>query len=167
MDAYRLTGPFSREDSTGVSMPSYTTADLRNILLAGHGGSGKTTLADALLFESKTVGHKGSPITGNSNSDFEKEEKEHKHSIYSSLLHADHAGKRINIIDTPGSPDLIGAAIACLPAVETVAIVINATSGIEVVTRRKWEAAKSQNLPRAIIINKIDSPDIDHESLVT
>ncbi len=147
-------------------MPAYTTADIRNILLAGHGGCGKTSLADAMLFESKTIGHKGSPATGNSTSDFEKEEKEHKHSIYSSVLHADHAGKRINIIDTPGSPDLVGAAIACLPAVETVAIVINAASGIEVVSRRIWDAAKAQNLPRAIIINKIDSPEINLESLV-
>src|SRR5689334_21261790 len=145
---------------------TYTTADIRNVLLCGHGGCGKTSLADAMLFESKTVGHKGSPVTGNSVSDFEKEEKEHKHSIYSAILHCDHNGKRINIIDTPGSPDLIGAAIACLPAVETVAIVINATSGVEVVTRRIWEAAKAQNLPRAIIINKIDSPDINLEALV-
>src|SRR4051812_48136598 len=147
-------------------MPTYTTADLRNVLFCGHGGSGKTSLIDALLFESKTVGHKGSPVTGNSNSDFEKEEKEHKHSIYSAVLHADHMGKRINIIDAPGSPDLIGAAIACLPAVETVAIVVNATSGVEVVTRRMWEAAKGHNLPRAIIINKIDSPEVNLEALV-
>src|SRR5437762_11286170 len=147
-------------------MPNYTTSDIRNVLIAGHGGSGKTTLVDAMLFASGTVNRKGSVADGNSASDFEKEEKEHKHSIYSAVLHADHAGKRINMIDTPGSPDLVGAAIACLPAVETVAIVVNATSGIEVVTRRVWEAAKSQNLPRAIIINKIDSPDIDLEGLV-
>src|SRR5687767_2046101 len=147
-------------------MPSYTTADIRNVLLVGHGGCGKTSLADALLFESKTVTRKGSVADGSSVSDFEKEEKEHKHSIYSAILHADHQGKRINIIDAPGSPDLIGQAIACLPAVETVAIVINATSGVEVVTRRIWEAAKTQNLPRAIIINKIDSPDVNLEGLV-
>ncbi len=147
-------------------MPTYTTADLRNVLLCGHGGSGKTSLIDALLYESKTVGHKGSPVTGNSNSDFEKEEKEHKHSIYASILHADHKGKRINLIDSPGSPDLIGAAIGCLAAVETVAIVVNAASGIEVVTRRMWEAAKNQNLPRAIIINKIDSPEVNLEAMV-
>src|SRR3989440_10963636 len=147
-------------------MPNYTTADIRNVLIAGHGGSGKTTLVDALLFASGTVNRKASVADGNSFSDFEKEEKEHKHSIFSSLLHADHLGKRINIIDSPGSPDLIGAAIACMPAVETVAIVISATSGIEVVTRRIWEAAKAQNLPRAIIINKIDSPDINLEALV-
>ncbi|MEA2708682.1 MAG: elongation factor, partial [Phycisphaerales bacterium] len=145
---------------------SYKTADIRNVLLCGHGGSGKTSLADAMLYESKTVGHKGSPVTGNSASDFEKEEKEHKHSIFSSLLHADHNGKRINILDAPGSPDLIGAAIACLPAVETVAVVVNATSGIEVVTRRMMEAAKGHNLPRAIIVNKIDSPEVDLEALV-
>src|SRR5881227_3909439 len=130
-------------------MPSYTTADIRNVLIAGHGGSGKTTLVDALLFASNTVTRKASVTDGSSFSDFEKEEKDHKHSIYSSILHADHLGKRINLIDAPGSPDLIGATIGCFPAVETVAIVINAQSGIEVVTRRVWEAAKAQNLPRA------------------
>ena len=91
-------------------MPTYTTADIRNVLLAGHGGCGKTTLADALLFASGTVNRKASVADGSSFSDFEKEEKEHKHSIYPAVLHADHAGKRINLIDTPGSPDLIGPA---------------------------------------------------------
>src|SRR5437764_3803352 len=147
-------------------MHSYTSADSRNVLIAGHGGSGKTTLVDALLFASGTVNRKASVAEGNSFSDFEKEEKEHKHSIFSSLLHADHLGKRINIIDSPGSPDLIGAAIAGMPAVETVAVVVNAQSGVEVVTRRIMEAAKLQNIPRAIIINKIDMPEVDLESLV-
>src|SRR5204863_9655762 len=123
-------------------MPAYTTADIRNVLIAGHGGSGKTTLIDALLFASNTVTRKGSVVDGSSFSDFEKEEKEHKHSIYSSILHADHLGKRINLIDAPGSPDLIGQALQVLPAVEMVAVVVNAQSGIEVVTRRMMEAAK-------------------------
>src|SRR5687767_16014096 len=123
-------------------MPTYTTADIRNVLLAGHGGSGKTTLADQMLMLSGTLTRKASVLDGTSASDFEKEEKEHKHSIYSSLLHANHQGKRINIIDTPGSPDLIGQALACLPAVETVVVVVNAVSGIEVVTRRIMEAAQ-------------------------
>src|SRR5947208_2893767 len=136
-------------------MPSYTTADIRNVLLVGHGGSGKTTLSDAMLFASGTLKHKGSVLDGSSTSDFEKEEKEHKHSIFSTILHVDHQGKRINLIDTPGSPDLMGYAIACLPAVETVAVVVNAQSGIEVVTRRLMEAAKDRNLCRAIIVNKI------------
>jgi elongation factor G len=147
-------------------MPSYTTDDLRNVLFVGHSGSGKTSLIDAMLFASGTVNRKGSVTDGTSFSDFEKEEKEHGHSIFSTVLHLEHLGKRFNIIDTPGSPDLIGQAIACLPAVETVACVINAQSGIEVVTRRMMEAARERNLPRAIIINKIDSPDLDLESLV-
>ncbi len=147
-------------------MPSYTTGDIRNVVFVGHGGSGKTTLVDAMLFASGTVKHKVSVTDGTSFSDFEKEEKEHKHSIYSTVLHVDHLGKRINIIDTPGRPDLIGTAIACLPAVETVAVVINAQSGIEVVTRRMMEIARSRNLPRAIIINKIDLPELDLEALV-
>ncbi|MDB5292730.1 MAG: Elongation factor [Phycisphaerales bacterium] len=147
-------------------MPNYTTADIRNILIAGHGGCGKTTLTDALLFASNTVNRKGSVGDGSSFSDFEKEEKEHGHSIYPALLHADHAGKRINLIDSPGSPDLIGQALACMPAVETVAVVVNAQSGVEVVTRRIMEAAKERNIPRAIIVNKIDMPDVDLEALV-
>src|SRR5205814_8902918 len=84
-------------------MPSYTTSQIRNVLIAGHGGSGKTTLIDALLFASGTVKHKGSVGDGSSLSDFEKEEKEHGHSIYASVLHADHQGCRINFIDAPGS----------------------------------------------------------------
>ena len=147
-------------------MPNYTTADIRNVLLAGHGNSGKTTLADALLFKSGSVTRLGSTADGSSFSDFEKEEKEHKHSIFSAILHADHSGKRINLIDTPGSPDLMGTAIACLPAVETVLVVINAQNGIEIVARRMMEAARERNLPRAIVINKIDQPELDLEGLV-
>ena len=147
-------------------MPSYTTADIRNVLLVGHGGCGKTSLIDAMLFESKTVTRKGSVADGTSYGDYEKEEKEHKHSIYTTVLHVNHLGKRINLIDSPGSPDLIGQAISSLPAVETVACVINAQSGIEVVTRRMMEIAKDRNLPRAIIINKCDAPEVKLERLV-
>src|SRR5687768_5001641 len=147
-------------------MPSYSTADIRNVLLVCHGGCGKTSLADALLSASGSVTRKGSVADGTSHSDFEKEEKEHKHSIYSAVLHFDHQGKRVNLIDTPGSPDLIGHAIAAMPAVETVAVVVNAQSGIEVVTRRMMEHAKDRNLPRAIIVNKCDAPETHLEELV-
>jgi elongation factor G len=147
-------------------MPTYTTADIRNVVLVGHGGCGKTSLADALLFAAGAVTRKGSPTDGSSFSDFEKEEKEHKHSIYSTLLHLDYNGKRVNLIDSPGSPDLIGAAMACMPAVETVAVVVNATSGVEIVTRRVMEAARDRNLPRAIIVNKCDSPEVHLDRLV-
>src|SRR4051812_22924183 len=145
-------------------MPSYSTADIRNVLLVGHGGCGKTFLADALLFASGAGTRKGSVEDGSSFSDFEKEEKEHKHSIYSSVLHFDHDGKRVNLIDAPGSPDLIGQAMAALPAVETVVVVVNATSGIEVVTRRMMEAAKDWNLPRAIVVNRCGQASTEESS---
>lgn len=149
-------------------MPSvaYSTGDIRNVLVAGHGQSGKTTLIDAMLFASGAVTRHASPAEGNSFADFEKEEKEHRHTIYSKLLHLDHLGKRINLIDAPGSPDLLGQAMQCLPAVETVAVVISASAGIEVATRRMMDAALERNLPRAIIITKIAAPDVDLEALV-
>ena len=100
-------------------MATYSTADIRNVMLAGHGGSGKTSLADALLFASATVNRKASVVDGSSFSDFEKEEKEHKHSIYAAILHADHLGKRININYTRA---MVGAAISgALDTVEMVA----------------------------------------------
>lgn len=138
-------------------MATYSTADIRNVLLVGHAGSGKTSLADALLFEAKAVTHRGDVSQGTSFSDFEKDEKEHHLSIHSAVLHCERSGKRINLIDAPGSPDLIGAAIACFPAVETVAVVISAKTGIGAVTQRMMDAARERDLPRVIVINQIDS----------
>lgn len=146
---------------------TYTTAQIRNVALVGHGSSGKTTLADAMLFAAGAVTRHGSTADGSSFSDFEKEERDHGHSIYASVLHLDHLGHRVNVIDTPGSPDLIGQAIAVLPAVETVVCVVNAAGGVEVVARRMMELAKERNLARAIVVNKIDTPDVDLEALVT
>ncbi len=140
-------------------MSDYTTAQIRNVLVVGHAGAGKTSLVDAMLFASGAKGHKGSTMDGSSFSDFDKMEIEHKHSIYSTVVHCNHKGCRINLIDAPGSPDLMGSAITCLAAVETVAVVVNASSGIEVVTRKMMEAAKDRNLPRAIIVNRIDQAD--------
>ncbi len=147
-------------------MAKISTQDIRNLILVGHMGAGKTTLVDALLHAAGAVTRKGSVQDGTSVSDFEKEEKEHKHSIYASVLHFDHAGRRVNLIDTPGAADLIGQAIACLPAVETVAVVINASAGVELVTRRMMEAARSADWPRLIVVNKIDAPDVDFKALV-
>ena len=144
----------------------FTTQDIRNLILVGHMGAGKTQLADALLHAVGVSARKGSSQDGTSLSDFEKEEREHKHSIYASVLHLDHAGRRVNFIDTPGAPDLLGQAIACLPAVETVAVVVSATAGVELVTRRMMEAARSADWPRLIIVNKMGAPDVDLRGVV-
>lgn len=142
-------------------MSGYTTAQIRNVLVAGHAGAGKTSLVDAMLFVSGAKAHRGSTSEGTSVSDFDKLEIEHQHSIYTSVVHCDHKQCRINLIDSPGAPDLLGGALSCLSAVETVAVVINAAAGIEVVTRKIMEAARERDLPRAVIVNRIDQASAD------
>lgn len=135
---------------------SYRPADIRNIVLAGHGGAGKTTLAEAMLHRCGVITRMGTVEDANTTSDFEPEAKQHKHSTSSTLLFATHQNREINLIDTPGYPDFIGQALAALPAVETAVIVVNAETGIEVNTRRLYHAAGEMGLARMIVINKID-----------
>jgi len=137
-------------------MAGYGTADIHNVLLAGPRSSGKTTLAEALLFRAGETNRKGTVEAGTSTSDFEKEEREHHHSVYSSLLHATHRGKRINLLDLPGAPDLIGQAIACLPAAETMVIVMDPEAGVDSMSRRMLKLAHDLDLPVAVVANKID-----------
>ncbi len=140
-------------------------ADIRNIILTGHHGSGKTTLAERMLFEAGEITRMGSVEEGNTVSDWRDSEKHHHHSLYTTVMHFEHEGHMVNLIDAPGSPDFIGHAIAAFPAVETVAVVIDAHKGIEPVTRRMMAVAKGRNLPRMIIINKIDEDNAEIESL--
>jgi len=135
---------------------SYKPGDIRNIVLLGHGGSGKTTLAEAMLHRCGVITRMGTVEDANTLSDFEPEARQHKHSTSSTLLFATYQGKEINLIDTPGYPDFIGQALAALPAVETAVIVVNAQNGIEVNTRRLFHAAGEMGLARMIVINKID-----------
>src|SRR5436190_13975083 len=103
-------------------MAKHSIDDIRNVALVGHGGIGKTTLADALLFHAKAVDRKGSVDDGSSISDFDEEEKKRKFSIDTSVLHLDHKGKRVHLLDTPGYPDFVGAALMALGAVENALI---------------------------------------------
>ena len=137
-------------------MAAYGTADIHNVLLAGPRSSGKTTLAEALLFRAGETNRKGAVDAGTSASDFEKEEREHHHSVYSSLLHATHLGKRINLLDLPGAPDLIGQAIACLPAAETMVLVMDPDAGVDSMSRRMVRLAHDLDLPVAVVVNKMD-----------
>ena len=103
---------------------------------------------------------------GSSVCDFDEEEKHHKYTIEASVVHFDHAGKRFNVIDTPGYPDFIGQTIGAMRGVDTAAIVINAQSGIEVNTRRVFTEAKKAGLGRMIVINKMDSDNINFSELI-
>lgn len=147
-------------------MPSYTTDAIRNIALVGHGGAGKTTLVEALLSASGAISQPGTITKGNTVADFDPLERQHQHSLDATPISLDYQGCHINLIDTPGFPDFIGQAISVLPAVETVAVVINAQNGIETVTQRLMDRAVERQLCRMIIINKIDAEGVDLEALV-
>jgi len=136
-------------------MPDFETADIHNILLAGSRSSGKTTLAEALLFHAGEISRQGTVDAGTSASDFAKEEQSHQYSVYSSLLHATHQGKRINLLDLPGAPDFIGQGIASLPAAETMVLVMDPEAGIDSMSRRLVRLARSFDLPIAIVVSHI------------
>ncbi len=141
-------------------------SSIRNIVLCGHGSSGKTTLADAFLTETGTVDGTPSVDDGTSICDFDPEEKKHKYSIEASAIHFEHNGKKFNVIDTPGYPDFIGQVIGPMQAVDNACIVVNAHSGIEVNTRRVFKEATKAGLGRMVIINKMDEENIDFGGLV-
>jgi elongation factor G len=142
------------------------TSDIRNIVLLGHGGSGKTSLVEAILHTTGTTSRLGSVDDKTSICDYYDEEKEYQHSIQSAIVHVEHSGKTINIIDTPGYPDFIGPAIKAVPAAETAVIVIGAAAGIETNTRKLFETATKAKMPRLIVINKIDAENVDLPGLI-
>lgn len=147
-------------------MVSYTTESIRNIALVGHGAAGKTTLVETLLHHAGKLPTPGAVEKGNTVCDFDPQEKAHQHSLDSALVNFDYDGAHINLIDTPGFPDFLGQAIAVLPAVETAAVVINAQTGIEAVTQRMMERAGERQQCRMIIVNKIDTENIDFPGLL-
>ncbi|MDR3181377.1 MAG: elongation factor G [Planctomycetaceae bacterium] len=147
-------------------MTKYNVPDIRNIALCGHGGSGKTTLADTLLNETGSVKKLASVDDGTSICDFDEEEKAHKYTIESSVIHFEHNGKLFNIVDTPGYPDFIGQTVGALYGVDTAAVVVNAAAGIEVNTRRVFAEAKKAGLGRIVVINKLDDEKADFAKIL-
>ncbi len=147
-------------------MPEYTTDDIRNVAFAGHGGAGKTTLVEALLAHAGVIGAPGSVAKGTSVCDFDPQEKEHRHSLHAAVASFNHGARHVNLVDTPGYPDFLGRALPVLAAVETVAVVVDARQGVQMVTRRMMEAAAQRGLARMIVVNKIDADELDLESLL-
>lgn len=147
-------------------MALQSPADIRNIALVGQADSGKTLLAERLLLATKVIDRMGSIEEGTTLSDWSDEEKKHKRSLRTSILHFDHDGRTVNMIDAPGLADFAGMAISVFPAVETICVVVDAVKGIEPMTRRMMNIASDRNLPRMIIINKIDDPQTDLQALV-
>ena len=147
-------------------MAKYKTEDIRNVALVGHASSGKTSLADALLFKAKAVDRRGSVDDGTSIADYDDLEKERRCTIDAKVLNLEFKAKHVNLIDTPGKPDFIGQALCGLQPVETAAVVISAPSGVEVNTRRMYKEADKLGLARFIVINKMDADNIHFDTLL-
>ncbi len=138
---------------------SHETADIRNVALVGGSGSGKTTLVEALLLQCGAIGRAGRVEDGTTVSDFTDLEREVGHSLETAVVHFDHAGIHVNLIDTPGGGDFLGHAIAALPAVGSAIIVIDAAVGIDAVARRMMKLTAERRLPRLILVNRIDAAE--------
>lgn len=140
-------------------MAKYTTADVRNVALVGHGDAGKTTLADHLLATAGAVSRVGSVKEKTSVFDFDPEEREHGHSIDATVGHCTWKGKEINVIDCPGYPDFFGEAVTGLNGADLALICVSATAGVMVNTRRAWGLAVEHGRARAIVVTKTDQAE--------
>ncbi|MBX2814915.1 MAG: elongation factor G [Saprospiraceae bacterium] len=138
-----------------------TSKNIRNIVLLGHSGSGKTTFAETMLFESGALTRMGTVEEGSTISDYTNIEKEKGNSIFSSLMHANWRGNKINIIDTPGSDDFVGEVISSLKVADTAVLMINAKSGVEVGTELVWEYVEKFQTPAMFVVNQLDHEKAD------
>ncbi len=144
-------------------MAKYQSSDIRNIVLCGHSGSGKTMLAEAMLHKTGVLQRLGTTSAGTTVSDFDPEEKERLHSLFTSILHCSYGGKEFNIIDTPGAMGFIGATIGGITGADLAVICVNAQRGVEVMSRRAWDIAGQMGLGRMVVITRMDAEGANYQ----
>lgn len=137
-------------------MKRYPPDKIRNIAVAGHGGTGKTSLVEAMLFAAKAVDRLGKVEDGTATTDFDPEEIRRKITVNAALAPLEWQETKLNLIDTPGYPDFIGEVVGALRAVETVLIAVDATAGLEVQTDKVWALAEAAQLSRMIAVTRMD-----------
>ncbi|MEW6033443.1 MAG: GTP-binding protein, partial [Chloroflexota bacterium] len=142
-------------------MQTYGVTQVRNVALLSHGGAGKTTLSEAMLFSCGAISRQGRVADGNTVSDFDPEEAKRKVSINLSVLPCEWKGCKVNIVDTPGYADFSGEVVASLRACDGVVVVVCAASGVEVGTEQVWHYADGEGLARVVFINKMDRENAD------
>jgi elongation factor G len=142
-------------------MAEFATENIRTVAWVGDGGSGKTSLVEALLTKAGAIAAAGSVERGTTVSDFDPLEKTYQHSLRASLVHLETGDTRIHMIDTPGLPDFIGQSIGALDAVETAAVVVNAATSVQMIGARMMEWAAQRKLCRLVVINRIDAENVD------
>ena len=131
-------------------------AKIRNVAVVGHRGAGKTSLVEALLFTSGAKSRLGTVTDGTTATDHDEDEIKRQMTISAALAHADWAGHKVNLIDTPGEASFINESLASLPVVETALVVVNAVTKVEVQTERMWKRAKELGISRVIAVNMMD-----------
>jgi elongation factor G len=149
-----------------MTMKQYALEQIRNVALAGHGGSGKTTLAEHLLYIAGHIDRVGSVEAGNTTSDFDPEEQRRKISLNATLLPIEWEGYKINLIDTPGFPDFIGELYSAIQVVDSVILVAPAQAELEVGFENAWELCEARKLPRLIFVNKMERDGADYNGLL-
>ena len=148
------------------SPPSAASDAIRSLALVGQTACGKTSLAEALLHKAGAIGAIGSLERGTTVSDFDPMERRAQHSLNSAVLHLNHHGTRVHLIDTPGYADFVGQSMTALEAVETAAVVINAATGIEMMSTRMMHWAQARQLCRILVVNKIDAQGVNLQALL-
>jgi elongation factor G len=147
-------------------MAEVQTEAIRNVVLVGNSGAGKTQLAEAMLHKAGMTTRLGTPEEGTTVSDFEPEEKDRQASIFTSVLNLKWKGAHVNLLDAPGYADFIGAALWSVWAADTAVLVLNAASGVDIHGRRLFQAATDMGLARMIVVNRSDAENVDLETLV-
>ncbi len=145
-------------------MKEYATESIRNVALISHGGGGKTSLGEALLFHTGAVNRMGKIEEGNTVSDFEDEEIRRKLSLSTSLLPIEHKDHKINLLDTPGYTDFIGEVISALRVVDGAVLLVDSVAGVEVGTELDWGYCETFKLPRFVVISKMDRDNASFET---
>ncbi|MFQ6098765.1 MAG: GTP-binding protein, partial [Armatimonadota bacterium] len=147
-------------------MKTYQPGDIRNIALIGHRGSGKTSVAEALLFAAGAIERMGSVDEGTTTTDFEPEEHARKMSIQAAVCFAEPDGCKVNIADTPGYADFMPDVEACLSVVDAAVLVLDGVAGIEVHTEKVYRAAVERGVPVIAFVNKLDKENAGFGSVV-
>ena len=148
-------------------MNVYDADHIRNVALVGHQGSGKTMLAEAMLFNSGSVNRMGAITEGTTVSDYHPSEVERQMSVFASLLHVEQNGYKVNVLDTPGYPDFVGEVITSLKVADAALFVINAAEGIQVGTELAWSTANKAEIPCMFVLNHLDRGDTNFRDLVS
>ncbi len=159
----KATGPAG---AAGTAPTADQPSKIRNVVLVGHSGAGKTTLVEALLVATGAIPRAGRVEDGTTTTDFEDAEVRHQRSVSLALAPVEYDGVKINLLDAPGYADFVGDLRAGLRAADAALFVMSAVDGIDGSTRMLWEECAQVGMPRAVVVTKLDSPRADFDAVV-